>query len=136
MGKRRRIYGAHRCGKDNCHGEDTVFYGKSHRIGEVDDGNATMDWMAQERERAITICAARTSTTWRNHRINIIDAPGHVDFTAEVERSLRVPDGSVVLFCAVAGVQSQSETVWRQEDKYNVPRIGFINLVLAIHFRA
>jgi elongation factor G len=103
------------------------FTGKSHRIGEVDDGEATMDWMVQERERGITICAAATSTSWRDHRINIIDTPGHVDFTAEVERSLRVLDGTIALFCAVGGVQPQSETVWRQAERYQVPRLAFIN---------
>jgi elongation factor G len=103
------------------------FTGKSHRIGEVDDGEATMDWMVQERERGITITAAATTTYWKDHRINIIDTPGHVDFTAEVERSLRVLDGTVALFCAVGGVQPQSETVWRQAERYQVPRLAFIN---------
>ena len=103
------------------------FTGKSHRIGEVDDGEATMDWMVQERERGITITAAATTTSWRDNRINIIDTPGHVDFTAEVERSLRVLDGTIALFCAVGGVQPQSETVWRQAERYQVPRLAFIN---------
>lgn len=103
------------------------FTGKSHKIGEVHDGEATMDWMVQEQERGITITSAATTTYWKDHRVNIIDTPGHVDFTAEVERSLRVLDGGVVLFCAVGGVQPQSETVWRQAEKYRVPRIAFIN---------
>jgi elongation factor G len=103
------------------------FTGKNHKIGEVDDGEATMDWMAQERERGITITSAATTAYWREYRANIIDTPGHVDFTAEVERSLRVLDGTVALFCAVGGVQPQSETVWRQAEKYRVPRIAFIN---------
>jgi elongation factor G len=103
------------------------FTGKSHRIGEVDDGEATMDWMVQEKERGITITAAATTTYWKDHRINIVDTPGHVDFTAEVERSLRVLDGTVALFCAVGGVQPQSETVWRQAERYQVPRLAFIN---------
>jgi len=93
------------------------FTGKSHKIGEVHDGEATMDWMVQEQERGITITSAATTTYWKDHRVNIIDTPGHVDFTAEVERSLRVLDGGVVLFCAVGGVQPQSETVWRQAEK-------------------
>ena len=101
--------------------------GRIHRTGEVHDGAATMDWMEQERERGITITAAATTCLWRGHRINIIDTPGHVDFTAEVERSLRVLDGGVVVFDAVAGVQPQSETVWRQADRYNVPRFAFVN---------
>ncbi len=108
--------------------ERILFYtGKVHRIGEVDDGAATMDWMQQEKERGITITSAAISCRWKNHIINIIDTPGHVDFTAEVERSLRVLDGAVAIFCAVSGVEPQSETVWRQADKYKVPRIAFIN---------
>ncbi len=108
--------------------ERILFYtGITHRIGEVHEGTATMDWMEQEQERGITITSAATTCTWKNTRINIIDTPGHVDFTAEVERSLRVLDGAVACFDAVAGVQPQSETVWRQADKYKVPRICFIN---------
>ena len=108
--------------------ERILFYtGKTHRIGEVHEGTAIMDWMEQEQERGITITSAATTCTWRDIRINIIDTPGHVDFTAEVERSLRVLDGAVAVFDAVAGVQPQSETVWRQADKYGVPRICFIN---------
>jgi elongation factor G len=108
--------------------ERILFYtGVLHRMGEVHDGAATMDWMEQEKERGITITSAATTCFWRDHRINIIDTPGHVDFTVEVERSLRVLDGAVALFCAVGGVEPQSETVWRQADKYRVPRIAFIN---------
>ena len=108
--------------------ERILFYtGVLHRMGEVHDGAATMDWMDQERERGITITSAATTCFWDNHRINIIDTPGHVDFTAEVERSLRVLDGAVALFCAVGGVEPQSETVWRQMDKYGVPRMAFVN---------
>jgi len=108
--------------------ERILFYtGKTHRIGEVDDGAATMDWMEQEKERGITITSAATTCFWEDHRINIIDTPGHVDFTVEVERSLRVLDGAVAVFCSVGGVEPQSETVWRQADKYRVPRIAFVN---------
>ncbi|MBI1885450.1 MAG: elongation factor G [Chloroflexi bacterium] len=108
--------------------ERILFYtGRTYKIGEVDEGTAVMDWMAQERERGITITAAATTTDWREHLINIVDTPGHVDFTVEVERSLRVLDGGIVVFDAVAGVQSQSETVWRQADRYHIPRICFIN---------
>ena len=108
--------------------ERILFYtGRVHRIGEVDDGAATMDWMEQEKERGITITSAATTCFWKNHRINIIDTPGHVDFTVEVERSLRVLDGAVAIFCAVGGVEPQSETVWRQADKYSIPRIAFVN---------
>ena len=108
--------------------ERILFYtGISHKIGEVHDGAAVMDWMAQEQERGITITSAATTCKWKNHRINIIDTPGHVDFTVEVERSLRVLDGAVAVFCSVGGVEPQSETVWRQADKYGVPRIAFIN---------
>jgi elongation factor G len=108
--------------------ERILFYtGRIHRVGEVHEGAATMDWMEQERERGITITSAATTCAWRDHRINIIDTPGHVDFTVEVERSLRVLDGAVAVFCAVGGVEPQSETVWRQADKYNVPRIAFVN---------
>ena len=108
--------------------ERILFYtGRVHRMGEVHDGNATMDWMIQEQERGITITSAATTCFWRNHRINIIDTPGHVDFTVEVERSLRVLDGAVAVFCSVGGVEPQSETVWRQADKYGVPRIAYIN---------
>ena len=121
--------------------ERVLYYtGLTHKIGEVHEGDATMDWMEQEQERGITITSAATTTFWKystqqgklddktqTYRINIIDTPGHVDFTVEVERSLRVLDGAVALFCAVSGVEPQSETVWRQADKYQVPRICFIN---------
>src|SRR5437868_3509264 len=121
--------------------ERILFYtGLIHRMGDVDDGNTVTDWMEQERERGITITSAATTCYWTQkddatykaftgtqHRINIIDTPGHVDFTAEVERSMRVLDGAVAVFCGVAGVQPQSETVWRQATKYKVPRIAFIN---------
>ena len=120
--------------------ERILFYtGKTHRIGEVHQGAATMDWMVQEQERGITITSAATTCFWglegdaetgtreQTHRINIIDTPGHVDFTVEVERSMRVLDGVVAVFCAVGGVQPQSETVWRQANKYKVPRIAFVN---------
>jgi elongation factor G len=121
--------------------ERILYYtGLTHKIGEVHEGGAVMDWMAQEQERGITITSAATTTFWKyptsqgksmdatkEHKINIIDTPGHVDFTVEVERSLRVLDGAVALFCAVSGVEPQSETVWRQADKYHVPRICFIN---------
>ncbi|MFL5035004.1 MAG: GTP-binding protein, partial [Microvirga sp.] len=108
--------------------ERILYYtGKSHKIGEVHEGAATMDWMEQEQERGITITSAATTCFWRDHRINIIDTPGHVDFTAEVERSLRVLDGAVAVFDSVAGVEPQSETVWRQADKYRVPRIAYVN---------
>ncbi|MEO1924676.1 MAG: GTP-binding protein, partial [Gammaproteobacteria bacterium] len=115
--------------------ERVLFYtGVSHKIGEVHDGAATMDWMEQEQERGITITSAATTCFWKGtasqfeeHRINIIDTPGHVDFTIEVERSLRVLDGACAVFCAVGGVEPQSETVWRQANKYSVPRMAFIN---------
>ncbi|MEE8482163.1 MAG: GTP-binding protein, partial [Acidiferrobacterales bacterium] len=115
--------------------ERILFYtGVSHKIGEVHDGAATMDWMEQEQERGITITSAATTCFWKGmaeqypeHRINIIDTPGHVDFTIEVERSLRVLDGAVAVFCAVGGVEPQSETVWRQANKYGVPRMAFVN---------
>ncbi len=108
--------------------ERILFYtGKSYKMGEVHDGEAVMDWMPQEQERGITITSAVTTCTWENHEIHIIDTPGHVDFTIEVERSLRVLDGAVVVFCAVGGVEPQSETVWHQADKYGVPKVAFIN---------
>jgi elongation factor G len=108
--------------------ERVLYYtGKSHKLGEVHEGTATMDWMEQEQERGITITSAATTCYWLGHQINIIDTPGHVDFTAEVERSLRVLDGAIGVFCAVGGVEPQSETVWRQASKYKVPRIGFVN---------
>jgi elongation factor G len=110
--------------------ERILFYtGVIHRMGNIDDGNTTMDWMEQEQERGITITAASTACTWKNKRINIIDTPGHVDFTIEVERSLKVLDGAVVVLCACSGVQPQTETVWRQADRYNVPRLCFINKI-------
>src|SRR3982750_270812 len=115
--------------------ERILYYtGKSYKIGEVHEGAAVMDWMVQEQERGITITSAATTTYWQGmdkqfpkHRINIIDTPGHVDFTIEVERSLKVLDGAVGVFCSVGGVEPQSETVWRQANKYKVPRIGFVN---------
>src|SRR5215212_4783690 len=108
--------------------ERILYYtGRTHKIGEVHEGAATMDWMEQEQERGITITSAATTAEWNGHRINIIDTPGHVDFTVEVERSLRVLDGAIALFDSVAGVEPQSETVWRQADKYGVPRIAYIN---------
>ena len=108
--------------------ERVLYYtGLEHRLGNVDDGTTVTDWMAEERERGITITSAAVTVTWRDHEINIIDTPGHVDFTAEVERSLRVLDGAVVVLDAVAGVQAQSETVWRQADRYHVPRVVYIN---------
>ena len=112
--------------------ERILFYtGKTHKIGEVHEGAATMDWMEQEQERGITITSAATTAYWNyngnKYKFNLIDTPGHVDFTAEVERSLRVLDGAVAAYCAVGGVEPQSETVWRQADKYNVPRMGYVN---------
>ena len=108
--------------------ERILYYtGKSHKIGEVHDGAATMDWMEQEQERGITITSAATTCQWKDAQINIIDTPGHVDFTIEVERSMRVLDGAVAVFCSVGGVQPQSETVWRQANKYGVPRVIFVN---------
>ncbi|MDO9572734.1 MAG: GTP-binding protein, partial [Candidatus Omnitrophota bacterium] len=108
--------------------ERVLFYtGKNYKLGEVHDGAATMDWMVQEQERGITITAAATTCVWKDITINLIDTPGHVDFTIEVERSLKVLDGAVVVFCGVGGVEPQSETVWRQADRYNVPRIAFVN---------
>ena len=108
--------------------ERILYYtGKAYKIGEVHEGTALMDWMVQERERGITITSAATTTNWKGHWINIIDTPGHVDFTVEVERSLRVLDGAVAVFDAVAGVEPQTETVWRQANKYNVPRMCFVN---------
>src|SRR6185295_6564236 len=108
--------------------ERFLFYaGRIHKIGEVHDGEAQMDWMPQERERGITITAAATTIEWRNHELHLIDTPGHVDFTIEVERSLRVLDGAVVVFCGVSGVEPQSETVWRQADHFKVPRLAFVN---------
>ena len=110
--------------------ERILYYtGKTHKIGEVHEGEATMDWMAQEQERGITITSAATTCFWKDHQINIIDTPGHVDFTAEVERSLKVLDGSVAVFSAREGVQPQSEKVWRQADKYRVPRMIFVNTI-------
>src|ERR1700757_1532239 len=108
--------------------ERILYYtGRTYKIGEVHEGAAVMDWMEQEQERGITITSAATTAEWNGHRINIIDTPGHVDFTVEVERSLRVLDGAIALFDSVAGVEPQSETVWRQADKYHVPRIAYIN---------
>ena len=108
--------------------ERILYYtGINYKIGEVHEGTATMDWMVQEQERGITITSAATTCLWRDHRVNIIDTPGHVDFTIEVERSLRVLDGTVAVFCSVGGVEPQTETVWRQADKYGVPRIAFVN---------
>ena len=108
--------------------ERVLYYsGINYKIGEVDEGTATMDWMVQEQERGITITSAATTCFWHDHRINIIDTPGHVDFTIEVERCLRVLDGTIAVFCSVGGVEPQTETVWRQADKYQVPRIAFVN---------
>src|SRR5579862_5113513 len=114
-------------GKTTCTERILFYTGRTHKLGEVHEGAATMDWMVQEQERGITITSAATTCFWNNHRINIIDTPGHVDFTVEVERSMRVLDGVIAIFCAVGGVQPQSETVWRQANKYKVPRIAFVN---------
>lgn len=129
MGKTRNIgIAAHiDAGKTTLTERILYYTARTHKMGEVHDGNATMDWMVQERERGITITSAATYCQWLDHNINIIDTPGHVDFTMEVERSLRVLDGLIVLFCAVGGVQPQSETVWRQANRYNVPRLAFVN---------
>ena len=108
--------------------ERILFYtGKTHKLGETHDGASQMDWMEQEKERGITITSAATTAQWKGYKVNIIDTPGHVDFTVEVERSLRVLDGAVAVFCAKGGVEPQSENVWRQADNYNVPRIAFVN---------
>jgi len=108
--------------------ERILYYaGQVHRLGEVDEGTTVTDWMEQERERGITITSAAITCLWRDHQVNIIDTPGHVDFTVEVERSLRVLDGAVGVFCAVGGVQPQSETVWNQAERYRVPRVAFVN---------
>ena len=108
--------------------ERILYYtGKVHRMGEEHEGSTVMDWMDQERERGITITSAATTCFWDEHQINIIDTPGHVDFTAEVERSLRVLDGVMALFCVVGGVEPQSETVWRQANRYHIPRLAFVN---------
>ncbi|MHB8810832.1 MAG: GTP-binding protein, partial [Desulfobulbaceae bacterium] len=108
--------------------ERILYYtGRSHKLGEVHEGTAVMDWMEQEQERGITITSAATTCFWKDHRINIIDTPGHVDFTIEVERCLRVLDGAIAIFCAVGGVEPQSETVWRQADHYRIPRLAFVN---------
>ena len=113
--------------------ERILFYtGKTHKIGEVHDGAATMDWMVQEQERGITITSAATTCTWKDHKINVIDTPGHVDFTVEVERSLRVLDGAVTVLDGKNGVEPQTETVWRQGAKYGVPRIVFVNKLDAV----
>src|SRR3989338_8261637 len=110
--------------------ERILYYtGTIHKMGNIDDGNTAMDWMPQEQERGITITAASTTCFWKDKRINIIDTPGHVDFTVEVERSLKVLDGAVVVLCGCSSVQSQTETVWRQADRYNVPRIAFVNKI-------
>ena len=110
--------------------ERILFYtGVIHKMGNVDDGNTAMDWMEQEQERGITITAASTTCFWKNKRINLIDTPGHVDFTIEVERSLKVLDGAIIVLCGTSGVQSQTETVWRQADRYSVPRLAFINKI-------
>ncbi len=108
--------------------ERFLFYtGITYKMGEVDEGTAVMDWMEQEQERGITITSAATTCYWNDHQINIIDTPGHVDFTVEVERSLRVLDGAVIILCGVGGVEAQTETVWRQADRYNIPRIVYVN---------
>src|SRR5678815_2903407 len=113
--------------------ERFLFYsGKIHKIGDIDEGDTQMDWMPQERERGITITAATTTFNWRGHEVHLIDTPGHVDFTIEVERSMRVLDGAVIVFSAVDGVEPQSETVWHQADKFGVPRIAFINKLYRI----
>ena len=122
-----RNHGPHRRGKTTTTERILYYTGKSHKIGEVHDGAATMDWMEQEQERGITITSAATTAFWNGKRLNIIDTPGHVDFTIEVERSLRVLDGAVAVLDGNQGVEPQTETVWRQADRYNVPRIVFVN---------